>query len=52
LYFRRITLMILHLLVCRAKPRLKMMWCVPVTQMVPSGFRMRDASFSHLTLNW
>src|SRR5829696_2908114 len=46
------TLMILNLIVCRAKPRLKMMWCVPVTQMVPSGFRMRDASFSHLTLNW
>ena len=46
-----IWLMILHLIVCRAKPRLKMMWCVPVTQMVPSGLRMRHAAFSHLTLN-
>ena len=44
-------LIILNLIVCRAKPRLKMMWCVPVTQMVPSGLRMRHASFSHLTLN-
>ena len=42
--------MSLSLMVCRAKPRLKMMWCVPVTQMVPSGLRMRHASFSHLTL--
>jgi hypothetical protein len=43
--------MSLSLIVCTANPRLKMMWCVPVTQMVPSGLRMRHASFSHLTLN-
>jgi hypothetical protein len=51
LYYERITFMILSLIDCRAKPRLKMMWWVPVTQMVPSGLRMRQASFSHLTLN-
>lgn len=39
-------------MVCRAKPRLKMMWWVPVTQMVPPGLRIRHASPSHLTLNW
>ena len=44
--------MSLKFIVCKAKPRLKMIWCVPVTQIVPSGLRMRDASFSHLTLNW
>ena len=43
--------MILNLIVCRAKPRLKMMWCVPVTQIVPPGLRMRHASFNHLMLN-
>ena len=33
-----------------AKPRLKMTWCVPVTQIVPSGLRMRHTSLSHPTL--
>jgi hypothetical protein len=28
-----------------------MMWCVPVTQIVPPGLKMRHAPFSHLTLN-
>ncbi len=36
---------------CSAKPRLKMMWCVPVTHSVPSGLRTRRAARSHLTLN-
>jgi hypothetical protein len=34
----------------RKRGRLKMMWCVPVTQMVPSGLRMRHAPGSHPTL--
>jgi len=47
----QVTIMSLSFIVCRAKPRLKMMWCVPVTQIVPPGLRMRHASFNHLMLN-
>ena len=36
---------------CSANPRLKIMWCVPVTHSVPSGLRMRRASPSHSRLN-
>jgi len=36
---------------CNAKPMLKMMWCVPETQRVPSGLSTRRAAFSHRTLN-
>jgi hypothetical protein len=37
---------------CSANPKLKMMWCVPVTHKVPLGLRTRRAAFGHLTLNW
>jgi hypothetical protein len=44
-------LIILKSRLCKAKPRLKMMWWVPETQRVPSGLSTRRAAFSHRTLN-
>ena len=46
-----VSLITLKPMLWSAKPRLKMMWWVPVTQIVPCGLRMRHASFSHLTLD-
>jgi hypothetical protein len=43
--------MILNPSRCSAKPRLKIMWCVPVTHSVPSSLRTRRAARSHLKLN-
>ena len=45
------SLIILKPSVCKAKPSLKMMWCVPETQSVPSGLRIRRASWSHRTFH-
>ncbi len=50
-FCQAIWLMILKFRLCKANPRLKMMWCVPETHNVPSGLSTRRAAFSHRTLN-
>jgi hypothetical protein len=45
------SLMILKPKVCSAKPRLKIMWWVPLTQSVPSGLSTRRASRSQRTFH-